>query len=156
MITEKERTDTGKAICKRARSFDRNCIQNSPREALASTRLNGITHAHTKEQQAETLDGRMTFPSVGTPVEYEMIANSTGWDWWKLWSWDWHHLRANRKAAKLSQVVDKKGDNPETSRQPRKLVNNISNSRFESENLSQFSTSKPIRHVLQSHGVLNL
>eukprot|EP00729_Bicosta_minor_P001652 gene1652-29901_t len=51
-----------------------------------------------------------------------MIANSTGWDWWKLWSWDWHHLRANRKAAKLSQVVDKKGDNPETSRQPRKLV----------------------------------
>ena len=48
---------------------------------------------------------RMAFP-VGLSPDFEVIANITGWDWWKMWSWDWHQLHAAEKATRKTQKND--------------------------------------------------
>ena len=62
------------------------------------------------EEATETRDGeerrRMAFPSVGLSPDFEVIANITGWDWWKMWSWDWHQLHAAEKATRKTQKND--------------------------------------------------
>ena len=110
---------------------------------LFELKLNRLNVQTQKNKNRAERRREMAYPGVGAPVEYEVIANATGWDWWKMWSWDWHQLRANRKATKKPH-----------SEKPHRFTFD-DHGKFDSYFDGTSTTPRNYRHILQSHCLLN-